>query len=157
MTILFECGFAFFFSWGLVICDVGHMALFLVTMVTLDGTIINCFFDLKKIIYYLMIIYFINHIVKRFKFCLDFGAIHKWLHLLRGEVGSAKRWHNSISLLSKMGDKGEEEVKNFKKWVTSFMYGLHFKYCLDISNDLYIKGRLIKILAGPGLQEVRTF
>ena len=70
-----------------------------------------------------MIIYFINHIVKRFKFCLDFGAIHKWRHPLREEVGSAKRWHYSISLLSKMGDKGEGGVKNFKKWVTSFIDG----------------------------------
>ena len=62
-----------------------------------------------------------------------------------------------MSLFCKMGDKGEGGFKNFKKRVTSFMYGPHFKYCLDISNDLYIKGRLIKMLAGPGLQEVRTF
>ena len=34
---------------------------------------------------------------------------------------SAKRRHYSISLFSKMGDIGEEGVKNLKKWVTSFM------------------------------------
>ena len=32
--------------------------------------------------------------------------------------GSSK---SSISLYSKMGDKGQGEVKNLKKWVTSFM------------------------------------
>ena len=33
---------------------------------------------------------------------------------------SAKRWHYSISLFSKMGDIGEEGVKNLKKWVISW-------------------------------------
>ena len=39
------------------------------------------------------------------------------------EGGSAKRWRYSISLISKMGDKGEGGVKNLKNWVTSFMDG----------------------------------
>ena len=34
-----------------------------------------------------------------------------------GEGGSAK------SQFSKMGDKGEQGVKNLKKWMTSFMDG----------------------------------
>ena len=38
-----------------------------------------------------------------------------------GPGRSAKRRHYSISLFSKMGDKGEGGVKNLKKWVTSFM------------------------------------
>ena len=42
-------------------------------------------------------------------------------HLGGGE--SAKRWHYSISLYSKMGDKEQGGVKNLKKWVTSFMDG----------------------------------
>ena len=37
---------------------------------------------------------------------------------------SAKKWRYSISIFSKMGDKGEGGVKNLKKWVTSFMDGL---------------------------------
>ena len=46
------------------------------------------------------------------------GAVHKLrLSLLMGEGGSAKRWCNFISLFSKMGDRGEGEVKNLKKWV----------------------------------------
>ena len=36
---------------------------------------------------------------------------------------SVKRWHCSISLFSKMGDKGEGWVKNLFKWVTSFIDG----------------------------------
>ena len=47
-------------------------------------------------------------------------AIHKWGHPLGGR-GSARRWRYSISLFSKMGDKGEGGVKNLKKRVTSFM------------------------------------
>ena len=39
-----------------------------------------------------------------------------------GEGGSAKSWHSSISLFSKMGDE-EGGIKNLKKWVTSFMDG----------------------------------
>ena len=42
-------------------------------------------------------------------------AIHKRRHPLRGGGGSAKRWCYSISLFSKMGDKGEGGVKNLKK------------------------------------------
>ena len=51
------------------------------------------------------------------------GDVHKWRHPLRGEGGSAKRWHYFISIFSKMGDKGEGRVKNLKKWVPSFMDG----------------------------------
>ena len=40
-----------------------------------------------------------------------------------GGGGSAKRWHYSINLISKMSDKGEGGVKNLKTWVTSFMDG----------------------------------
>ena len=82
----------------------------------------------EKIIYILMIIHFINHIVKRFKFCLDFGAIHKWRHPLRGEQGSAKRWHYFISLCSKMGDKKGEggdlslEQKNINSYLITNTY-----------------------------------
>ena len=41
--------------------------------------------------------------------CIGFmlGAIHKWRHPLRGDGGTAKRWCSSISLFSKMGDKGK--------------------------------------------------
>ena len=54
--------------------------------------------------------------------CSDWlGAVHKWHCPLRGEGGSAKKRHYSISLFSIMGDKGEGGVKNFKKSVTSFM------------------------------------
>ena len=49
------------------------------------------------------------------------GAIHKWRHPFRRKGESTKRWRYSISLFSKMGDKGEGGVKNLKKWVTSFM------------------------------------
>ena len=51
------------------------------------------------------------------------GAVHKWRHPLRGEGVSAKSWRHSMSLFSKMGDKGEGEVKNLKKWMTLFMDG----------------------------------
>ena len=51
---------------------------------------------------------------------LDKGVVQKWSHPLRGKGRSAKRWCYSISLFSKMGDKGEGGVKN---WVTSFMDG----------------------------------
>ena len=37
-----------------------------------------------------------------------------------GGGGSAKRWHYSINLISKMSDKGEGGVKILKKWETSF-------------------------------------
>ena len=43
------------------------------------------------------------------------GDVHKWRHPLRGEGGSAKRWHYFISIFSKMGDKGEGRVKNLRK------------------------------------------
>ena len=52
---------------------------------------------------------------------LDKGVVQKWRHPLRGKGRSAKRWCYSISLFSKMGDKGEGGVKSLKKWVTSFM------------------------------------
>ena len=35
------------------------------------------------------------------------GAVHIWYHLLRREGETSKRWRNSMSLFSKMGDKGE--------------------------------------------------
>ena len=44
----------------------------------------------------------------------NIGAIHKWRHSLRGEGGSVKRWCYSINVFSKMSDKGEGGVKNFK-------------------------------------------
>ena len=44
--------------------------------------------------------------------------------LSMGEGGLAKRRCYSISLFSKMPDKGEGGVKNLKKWVTSFVDGL---------------------------------
>ena len=50
-----------------------------------------------------------------------FEAVHKWRHPLMEEGGSAKSQRFSISLFSKMGDKGEGGVKNLKKRVTSFM------------------------------------
>ena len=37
------------------------------------------------------------------------GAVHKWCH--PGGGGSAKRWHYSITLFSKMCDKGGEGSK----------------------------------------------
>ena len=46
-------------------------------------------------------------------------SINDVTHL--GEGGSAKRWYYSIGLFSKMGDKGEQGVKNLKKWVKSFL------------------------------------
>ena len=49
------------------------------------------------------------------------GTVHKWRHPLRGEGGSAKRWHYSISLFSKMGNQGDRGVKKLKKRVTSFL------------------------------------
>ena len=44
-----------------------------------------------------------------------------------GGRASAKRWCYYMRLFSKMGDEGERGVKNFKKWVTSFMDG-RFKW-----------------------------
>ena len=41
----------------------------------------------------------------------------------QGEGGSAKRWHFSISLFRKMGEKGEVGIKSLKKLVMSFMAG----------------------------------
>ena len=46
-------------------------------------------------------------------------SINDITHL--GEGGSAKKWHNSLSLSSMMGGKGQRGVKNLKIWVTSFM------------------------------------
>ena len=50
-------------------------------------------------------------------------AIHKWRHPQRGKGWSAIRWSYSISLFSKMSEKGEGGAKNLKKWVTSFLDG----------------------------------
>ena len=53
-------------------------------------------------------------------FILEMGpSTNDVTHL--GGGGSAKRWCYSISLFSKMGDKGEGGVKNIKKWVTLFL------------------------------------
>ena len=61
------------------------------------------------------------------------GAINKWHHPLRGEGGSAKRWHYSmsISLFINMGEKAEGGVKNLKKWVTSMM-DAHIVFILSL-------------------------
>ena len=40
-----------------------------------------------------------------------------------GEGRSAKRRRYTISIFSKMSDKGEGGIKNLKTWVTSFMDG----------------------------------
>ena len=61
-----------------------------------------------------------NWRIRRYFLTYD-GVVHKWRHPRRGEGRSAKRWSYSISLFSKMGDKGEGGVKDFKNWVTSFM------------------------------------
>ena len=42
---------------------------------------------------------------------------------LEGGGASAKRWRYSISLFSKIGEKGEGGVKNLQEWMTSFMEG----------------------------------
>ena len=57
---------------------------------------------------------------------LPIGVVHKWRHPLKGKGKSAKRGRYSLSLFSKMGDKGEGGIKNFKKWLTSFMDGLMY-------------------------------
>ena len=49
-------------------------------------------------------------------------SINEVSHLEEGG-GSAERWCYSISLFSKIGDKGEGGVKNLKKLVTSFVNG----------------------------------
>ena len=59
------------------------------------------------------------------------GAIHKWHHPLMGKRGFAKRWHYSISLFSKMGDKGEGGIKNVKKWMVDDEKTL-FKTTIDL-------------------------
>ena len=51
-----------------------------------------------------------------------------------GDEGSTKRRRYSISLSSKMGDKGEGEVKNLKKLVTSFMDGPYYNYTPYLSH-----------------------
>ena len=52
------------------------------------------------------------------------GAVHNWCHPLRGEGRSAKRWHYSISLFSKMGDKqGGGRGKKSQK-MGDVIYGL---------------------------------
>ena len=52
---------------------------------------------------------------------VDFSILGKLMSPTQGEGGFAKRFCQSISLFSKMGDKGEGGVKNVKKWVTSFV------------------------------------
>ena len=52
---------------------------------------------------------------------LNGPSLNNITHL--GGGGSAKGWRYSISLFSKMGDKGEGRVKILKKWETSFMDG----------------------------------
>ena len=49
MAILLKCGFALFFGRRLVVGDVGHVAFFLVTVVAFDGSVVDCFFHLKKV------------------------------------------------------------------------------------------------------------
>ena len=54
-------------------------------------------------------------------FILEMGpSINDVTHL--GGGGSDKRWCYSISLFSKMCDKGEGGIKNLKKSVMSFIY-----------------------------------
>ena len=61
-------------------------------------------------------------------------SMNNVIHLLRGKGRSAKRWCDSISLFSKMGDKGEGGVKSLKKWVTSFMDGFIVKFSMRYIN-----------------------
>ena len=37
-----------------------------------------------------------------------------------------------------MGDKGEQGVKNLKKWMTSFMAGPFSQFFLDIFDEIYL-------------------
>ena len=73
------------------------------------------------------------------------GAIHKWCHpLTRGEGWSGKRGHYSISLFSRIGNKGEGGVKSLKKWVTAFMDGLPlFFFAMDLPKSDKPKFRII--------------
>ena len=48
MAVLLKCGFALFFGRRLVVCDIGHVAFFLVAVVAFDGSVVDCFFHLKK-------------------------------------------------------------------------------------------------------------
>ena len=56
------------------------------------------------------------------------------------EGGSSKRWHYSISLFSKMGDKGERGVKNLKRWVTH-IWSFGTKKCPVCMNVLALDKR----------------
>ena len=62
--------------------------------------------------------------------------------LIKGGGGSAKRWCYSVSLFSKMGDKGKGGVKNFKK-MGDVIYGCPLcrnQWLLDLStrhNELF--------------------
>ena len=47
------------------------------------------------------------YFLKRKKRYIYIGAVHKWCHPFGGEGVSAEKWCYSISLFSKMGDKGE--------------------------------------------------
>ena len=69
------------------------------------------------------------------------GAVHKWRHPLREGEGSVKRWRYSISLFCKMGNKGEGGVKNFKKWMTSFV----MTHCCWFSSIDQIFGKIVHV------------
>ena len=49
-------------------------------------------------------------------------SINDFIHL-GGGGSAAKRLRYSISLFSKIGEKGEGGVKNLQEWMTSFMEG----------------------------------
>ena len=72
-------------------------------------------------------------------------SINDITHL--GEGGSAKKWHNSLSLSSKMGGKGERGVKNLKIWVTSFRSFMDGPYLArpSISTSISASNNSLKI------------
>ena len=59
----------------------------------------------------------------------------KVTHLGGGRGDLPKRWGYSISLFSKMGDKGNGGVKNLKKWVTSFMDGPKILFSFNFKQE----------------------
>ena len=63
-----------------------------------------------------------------------------------GEGGFAKRWRYSISLFSKMGDKGEGGVKNLKKSVTLFMDGPFTIFRTRPSTIILNEWKVLKLL-----------
>ena len=70
--------------------------------------------------------------------------VHKWCHPLRREGWSAERWGYSISLISKMGDKGERERSKISKngwrhlWMAPSVkkekFSLANKFLINLSN-----------------------